>query len=471
MPIPGSVKRLLKAQRVTYGTTDTPDTIVDHPARYKQHLQKLRATTSVILEDREGQLQALFPADCMLDLNKLNEKLGRTLHAVSKTSLHDLYERHQLDSLPALPKVTGLPTIVDERVLIQDSIFLESGGRDQLLEIKREHFKRILRDATILSFTLPISSLPTFKADESSDGKQVQTAVENFTTKRIKQRLEETLEFPPLQETATRIIKLRVDPHADINDLAQIVESDPSLAAQVVSWAASPYYCAPGKIKSVHDAIVRVLGFDLVLNLALGLALGRTIKLPRDSVQEVTPFWQQSVFTSATIEGLVAAINPSKRPSFGLAYLSGLLHNFGYLVLAEVFPPHFSQICRYMEVNPHISHHSIEEHLIGVSREQISSWLMRMWNMPEEVCVALRQQHNPGYRGEHATYANLIYVALRLLKDRGIGDGPMEDIPDEIYQRLELDPDRAATVVDHIIESADELENIAKSLNGKPQWN
>ena len=52
-------------------------------------------------------------------------------------------------------------------------------------------------------------------------------------------------------------------------------------AAQVVSWAASPYYAAPGKIKSVHDAIVRVLGFDLVLNLALGLALGRSLSLPK----------------------------------------------------------------------------------------------------------------------------------------------------------------------------------------------
>lgn len=54
-----------------------------------------------------------------------------------------------------------------------------------------------------------------------------------------------------------------------------MVETDPALAAQVVSWAASPYYASPGKIRSVEDAIVRVLGFDLVINLALGLALGK----------------------------------------------------------------------------------------------------------------------------------------------------------------------------------------------------
>ena len=52
------------------------------------------------------------------------------------------------------------------------------------------------------------------------------------------------------------------------------METDPALAAQVVVGRPRPT-AAPGKIRSVEDAIVRVLGFDLVINLALGLALGR----------------------------------------------------------------------------------------------------------------------------------------------------------------------------------------------------
>lgn len=102
------------------------------------------------------------------------------------------------------------------------------------------------------------------------------------------------MELPALPETAERIIHLRVDPNGDVSDLAQIVERDPSLAAQVVSWAASPYYSAPGKIKSIQDAIVRVLGFDMVLNLALGLALGKTVSLPKDGPHGATSYWRQA---------------------------------------------------------------------------------------------------------------------------------------------------------------------------------
>lgn len=90
------------------------------------------------------------------------------------------------------------------------------------------------------------------------------------------------------------------------------METDPPLAAQVISWAVSPYYAAPGKIRSVEDAIVRVLGFDLVINLALGLSLGKGLALPKDQPRHRTPYWQQAIYTAALIEGLARAMPVDK---------------------------------------------------------------------------------------------------------------------------------------------------------------
>src|SRR5690606_38346886 len=157
-------------------------------------------------------------------------------------------------------------------------------------------------------------------------------------------------------------------------ELVDIVESDAALAAQVVSWAASPYYASPGKVESVQDAIVRVLGFDVVSNLAVGMILGNMLALPKDSVCGVTPYWLQSVYCSTAMEAVSRQIPPKLRPSQGLACLAGLLHNFGDLVLAHIFPPQFSTICRYIEANPGIGHVAIDRHLLGISREQISAW-------------------------------------------------------------------------------------------------
>ena len=300
--------------------------------------------------------------------------------------------------------------------------------------------------------------------DDAHDTDQISSAVANFTQLRIKQRLEETLEFPPLPETAQRIIKLRVDPNADIKDLADIVETDPALAAQVVSWAASPYYAAPGEIKSVHDAIVRVLGFDLVLNLSLGLALGKTLNMPKDQAKGFTPYWQQAVYAATAVEALVGVIPAKERPTMGMAYLSGLLHNFGYLILAEVFPPHFSNICRYQEANPFSSHCHIDRHLLGVTREQMGAWLMRLWNMPEEVCTALRFQNEGGFDGDDSAYSNLLFIAMRLLRQQGIGDAPLTPIADSVFERLHLDRDKATAAIETMMESSKELNLMASNM-------
>lgn len=296
------------------------------------------------------------------------------------------------------------------------------------------------------------------------DSQQIIAAVGNFTQLRIKQRLEETLELPPLPSTAQKIIKLRADPNADIDDLSAIVESDPPLAAQVVSWAASPYYAAPGKIKSVHDAIVRVLGFDLVLNLSLGLALAKTLNLPTDGVRGYSSYWQQAVYAATAVEALVTTIPPKERPTMGMAYLSGLLHNLGYLILAEVFPPHFSNYCRYQEANPDTNHCLIERHLLGITREQLGAWLMTSWHMPSEVCAAMRHQHDADFDGEDSPYANLLFVALRLLRQHGIGDAPPEPIPDALYERLYLDPEKANAAIESMLTSIEELDMMAAGM-------
>ena len=460
MVVPTHIQNLLDLQNISYQVMAP---IVDDGAGTQTESNDA-LVRSLILKDGLGKVLALYPGDCLLDLVALNQHLVRHLRLATPDDVQPVLEQHQLDGVPGLPTLLGLPTVVDKRLLEKPQLQLHSGNGELRLEVGQHDFQQIIHDATICDFCVP---LDTFEQPEAKDDyQQIFDSVRSFTSLRIKQRLEDTLELPPLPATAQRIIALRVDPNADINDLACIVETDPSLAAQVVSWAASPYYSAPGKIKSIHDAIVRVLGFDMVLNLALGLALGKALNMPKDGPYGVLPYWQQSVYTAAAVEGLVTAIPRDARPGFGIAYLAGLLHNFGYLVLAEVFPPYFELINRHIEVNPHVPAGVIEKHLIGISRDQLASWLMATWNMPEEVVIALRYQNSPNYSGDFAVYSKLLYTAQAKLRERSVGIGPLRKISPQMYDELRLDPQQADITIDNIIDSADELGIIAKQLAG-----
>lgn len=456
MPVPAVIENILQQHNIEYGVSQS------HPSLDLSNSPEAAKTS--LLQDSEGKLQVIYSADSILDIDVLCQLTGRKLKAVDPASVEQMCNRAGLERLTTVPFALDVELFIDRRLLGVNELKLDAGVDQNIISIDKEQFKQLIGDSATGQIAIQQSQLQSSTLDEMEDLEYINSAVANFTQLRIKQRLEETLEFPPLPDTAQRIIKLRVDPNADITDLTAIVESDPSLAAQVVSWAASPYYAAPGKIKSVHDAIVRVLGFDLVLNLSLGLALGQTLKLPADNAKGFTPYWQQAVYAATAVEALVGEIAPKQRPSMGMAYLSGLLHNFGYLILAQVFPPHFSSICRFQEANPFANHCYIERHLISVTREQLGGWLMRLWNMPAEVCVALRRQNEADFEGDHQTYARLLYIAMRLLRRHGIGDAPTDDIPEELFEQLHLDRDKAEQAIARVMESSVELNAMAANM-------
>lgn len=418
---------------------------------------------SVLLYDKDGPLQCLIASEDLLDLQQLKQCTGRQLKVLTGDKLVKAIQANKIRPVPQSQQCYLLPTIIDDTLLDDENQWCDISGldlthlRDQL-HLQDQHVRH--HRITILSSDLP-QAIPAPEHDEAT----ITQSIQSLTGQRMRQRIDETLEIPPLSPTVNKIMQLRADPNATSTELTRVVESDPILAAQVVSWASSPFYAAPGRVKSVQDAIVRVLGFDVVSNMAIGLVLGRSLQVPEEHSAGFTPYWTQAIYCSAVVEVLTRKLSgklPSgeRRPSSGMIYLAGLLHNFGYLVLAHSFPPQFATICRHVEANPLISHVAIEQHLTGVCREQIGAWLMQTWNMPDEIVIALRQQQNPDYSGDHAVYANLVYIAIRLLRLHGIGDAPPEAVPASVYHRLGLDQKTCEQLVEELVNS-DELQMTA----------
>ncbi|MBS7326290.1 MAG: HDOD domain-containing protein [Thiopseudomonas sp.] len=283
-----------------------------------------------------------------------------------------------------------------------------------------------------------------------------------LTVRRIEQRLGKPLEIPPLSLTAQKILQLRANPDTHIDELTAVIETDPALAAQVMSWAASPLYAAPCKICSIEDAITRVLGFDLVMNLALGLALGKKFSLPHTFRQDNIDYWKHALYSATLIEGLVRQMPAAARPEAGLAYLAGLLHNFGYLLLAQLFPSYFSLIQQYQADHPEALPQEADQHLLGITREAICTSLMQIWGMPAELKVAVSEQNNPDYSGEHATYAHLVQLATLLL-------APVDTINPEQLQHLclglRLTPEQAHQALDRVLAAEQALRSLSEQMS------
>ena len=459
MTLPSRVQKVLDEWQITYCVSQPSSPM--STASTNNHV----LTQLAILEDTHGRVQVIHPANRILDLNKVFKQTARELTPVDKDKVERIRQGLNLEAIPALPQVTGFETLVDQALLELDDMVMVL-GKEQELRIPKNDFQTLVSSARVGDYCVDVPEVVLPEAQwQNSDRDQIHNAIENFTQLRINQRLEETLDMPPMPETAQKIIDLRMDEDAETEELANLVGKDPGLSAQVISWANSPYYGVSGSITNIQEAVIRVLGFDLVINLALGLSLGRTLSVPKDGPQGYIPFWQQSVYTAALMAELCRAIPVDHRPSQGVAYLCGLLHNFGYLILGHVFPPHFSMINRHIEVNPSINRYFIEQHLMGITREQISSSLLKQWNLPQDVCCAIRYQNEPEYAGEHNMLSSMLYVSARLLRTEQLNDAPLETIPQTMIDRLGLDMVKAEAALTKVMEAKDDLQEMARQLH------
>ena len=78
--------------------------------------------------------------------------------------------------------------------------------------------------------------------------------------------------------------------------------------------------------------------------------------------------------------------------------------------------------------------------------------------------TALRFQHDPTYDGDYAAFPNLVFLATRLLRSRGIGSGPKEEIPDALLERLGLSRDKAEDAVNKVLDAEALLRELASQF-------
>jgi len=281
----------------------------------------------------------------------------------------------------------------------------------------------------------------------------------------IKSRIARLKRLPPMPEMAQRIVQLNSNPDAKVKDLVSIVELDPSLTAQVMRYSSSPFFGYRGKVDSVHTAISRVLGYNMVMNLALGVTAARSFKIPKNVPLGLDYFWHHAVYSAAMVQALSSALPAEIRPPAGLAYLAGLLHNFGHLLLGHLFKQEFLLLNKCISREPKRAVVDIEKEVLGVDHTRIGAWLLKAWRMPDEIVVATREHHNEYYQGPHAVYSQLVMLSDLLLKQYDISnDGPAE-IPDSIMQMLELGEYQVAAISRQVLGDSTGLNSMAMQLS------
>ena len=407
-----------------------------------EHLAK-----AVILKSGKAFLMAVIAADKSLDIEKLNGLFKRKFSICGDDELSALLPDGNVDWFPPVAEPFGMRSIVDKSLLDLDEIFFATGIAGYFIRASKSDFASLQKDAwNSFGITFDVSDI---------DSEQ-KTA--------MKKRVEAIDHLPAMPGLAAEIIKVRNNPYSNASELAAVIEQDPSLSAQLIRYALSPLYGYQGKIQSVEEAIVRVLGMDFVYDIALGLSLGKNFNNPKEGPLGLNAFWNHATHCASLSQALCNVIDYNRRPSSGVAYLAGLMHNFGFLLLGHLFPDQFKRLNRAVELQPERSIIEIEREETGVSHIELGLWLMDAWDMPREIIEAVHHHHEPMHQGDYAVYANIVYIANCLLKQRVRYDSGSAKIPEAMLQNLGLDKLKLDIALGAVLDNSDELKYMATQM-------
>ncbi len=415
---------------------------------------------TVVLGLDDGQFIAILPFRNMLDFNLLSQFMEQEINPLQGEQADKFFSNCKAGIRVPLAELFKLNSIIDSSVKENARVCFEAGDGENYIQMETSSFVSLCTDSlacTVGNISFPIDSL--YMAQGIQD-----PGFRDFSSLRIQGRIEEISDLPPLPGVALEIIQLKANRFATAIDLADIIAKDPALSALIMGWANSAFYGFQGSIDSLQTAISTVLGYDMVINLCLGIALSQTLKVPEEGPIGLKNYWRQAVLCAHLSEKLSMRMQPASRPHSGLVYLSGLLHNIGHLLLGHSFPPQFFVLNRFIEVNPHISVSTIEHYVLGVTHEEIGAWLLKNWNLPDEIVDATRWHHEEEYASPNAVYSNLILLSNCMLGNLQVGDAKPEEIPQGVLELLGLTREQAETAFASMEEYLPELDSLAIQL-------
>jgi len=274
---------------------------------------------------------------------------------------------------------------------------------------------------------------------------------------------------PSLPSVVLELRKYLNDPDVSFDQLAQVIEFDPGLTANVLQLANSAYFGWTRTIKTVKEAITR-LGTNRIFQMVLCMSVAPLVRKPIKGYDtDGEGLWKHSIATAICAEQLVDILG---LPDLEEAFTAGLLHDMGKVVLGtfvEVDDEPIKEIVR----SDNLSFNEAEQMVLGIDHAEVAAELLKAWNLPESVVESARWHHQPQHASpEYQQLVDIVHVADFLCINFGFGvgcDGLQYKLNEQANDRLGLNVSQAEVVGSRVMVGIAELENMfSPAKKGQP---
>jgi HD-like signal output (HDOD) protein len=218
------------------------------------------------------------------------------------------------------------------------------------------------------------------------------------------------LPSPPV--VVTKVLKMLNDPDFSVRLLSRVISDDPALASRTLAVSRSARYAQRHQPTTVHEAIL-VIGYQMLRNIALAAAAQSFLANNNRVAQRL---WAHSL--GAALAGRILA-NRSGFEDPELAFLTGLLHDIGEMILLHGDPRGFEQIFENAQERKEPLTRK-EEEAYSFDHASIGIALLNFWKIDPRVGEAVLCHHDRQTETDSHSLSGILTMADYLCTEAGL---------------------------------------------------
>lgn len=278
--------------------------------------------------------------------------------------------------------------------------------------------------------------------------------------------------LPTLSHVAARLLTLASDDETGLSEIGRLIETDPALATRILGLCRRANRGLSSKINTVRRAVA-MLGLEAVRSCVLSVSVydlmqqtqSRTEARPEQArldralgstgegrAFDRVGFWKHSIAVGCVSE-LLAQELPGSRGVPEEAFLAGLVHDLGKLVLELILPRSYERVLALAE-RRQCDSAPVERSVLGLDHHTAGARIAQHWMLPESLHDVLWFHSQPATLvpdSAHRQLVGLVTLAKAVCRALALGwsgdFGPAPD-PAPLCTQIGIDPAVIATLTD-----------------------